>query len=349
MGARPQFIKAAALSQELKKNHKEIILHTGQHYDNELSQIFFDDLNIPTPKYNLGVGSGPHGSQTGNMLIAIENVLVKEKPELVLVYGDTNSTLAGALAAAKLNINVAHVEAGLRSYDRRMPEELNRVLTDHVSKILLCPTRTAVKNLKIEGITEGVHNVGDVMYDLLLKSLRKSKTSKILTELNIVPKSYLLATVHRPENTDNKKNLENIVKAFTKSKRQIIFPAHFRTVKYLKRSGLYGKLTRSKNVTVIKPIGYLDFLHLMANADKILTDSGGIQKESYILKVPCITLRDNTEWVETVKETWNVLVGARINNITDAVQNFKPKKSTKKLFGDGNASVKIKNVLSKKI
>jgi len=349
VGARPQFIKAAALSQELTKYHTEIILHTGQHYDDELSQIFFDDLEIPKPKYNLGVGSGPHGAQTGKMLVEIEKVLVKEMPDMVLVYGDTNSTLAGALAAAKLHLNIAHVEAGLRSFDRNMPEEINRILADHVSKILLCPTVTAVRNLKIEGITQGVHDVGDVMYDLLLKNLKISRSSTILTDLDLEPRSYLLATVHRPENTDNKKNLQNIVNAFTKSREKIIFPAHFRTVKYLKKFGLYGKLTRSKNVTVLKPIGYLDFLNLMANSSKILTDSGGIQKESYILKVPCITLRENTEWVETVNETWNVLVGARVGKITDAIRNFQPKKPTKRLFGDGKARIKIRKILRKKI
>ncbi len=349
VGARPQFIKAAAVSKELKKEHNEILIHTGQHYDEELSQVFFKDLKISTPKYNLEVGSGSHGIQTGKMLVGIENVLLKEKPDYVVVYGDTNSTLAGALAAVKLQIPIAHVEAGLRSFDWRMPEEINRVLTDHMSKLLFCPTQTAVKNLELEGIENGINNVGDVMYDILLTNIQRSKTSQILKQLDLTPSSYLLATIHRQENTDLQANLTNIVNAFISSPDLIVFPAHFRTIKFLNKYGLAKKLERSQNVRLINPIGYLDFLQLMANASKILTDSGGIQKESYILKVPCITLRENTEWVETINEGWNVLVGTDIDKLIDAIQNFKPTKRTKKLFGDGKASLKISEILGKQL
>lgn len=347
VGARPQFIKAAAVSKELKKEHDEILLHTGQHYDKELSKIFFEDLKIPAPKYNLGVGSGSHGVQTAKMLTGIEKILLQETPEYVMVYGDTNSTIAGALAAVKLQIPIAHVEAGLRSFDWRMPEEINRVLTDHMSTLLFCPTKTATRNLELEGLKKGVHNVGDVMYDILVANLRKSKRSRILKQLGLAPKSFMLATIHRQENTDLINNLTNIVNAFIDSNELIVFPAHFRTIKFLKKYGLYKKLERSENVKVIKPVGYLDFLMLMANAQKILTDSGGIQKESYILSVPCITLRENSEWLETINEGWNVLVGTDKNKLLDAIQNFKPTRRPKKLFGDGKASLKIAKLLSK--
>jgi UDP-N-acetylglucosamine 2-epimerase (non-hydrolysing) len=347
VGARPQFIKAAAVSRQLRKKHHEILVHTGQHYDKELSNIFFDELKIPKPDYNLNIGSDSHAKQIGKMLIEIEKVLFKEKPDFVLVYGDTNSTLAGALSAAKLQIPLAHVEAGLRSFDRRMPEELNRVLADHVSNILFCPTQTSIQNLKNEGITKGVYNIGDVMVDVLLNNLKIAKKSKIIKKLKLKSNDYLVATIHRPSNTDDKNNLTNIVEAFIESERAIVFPVHFRTQKYLKKFKLYEKLKRSRNVLAIDPIGYLDFLWLMNNSDKILTDSGGIQKEAYILKKPCITLRENTEWVETINEGWNILVYTNKNKILKAIKNFNPKKQSKLLFGDGKASLKIVKILNK--
>ena len=307
VGARPQFIKAAPVSKAIRKNHRELLIHTGQHYDNELSKIFFDELKIPKPDYNLNIGSDSHATQVGKMLTRIEKILLEKPPECVLVYGDTNSTLAGALAAAKLQIPVAHVEAGLRSFDRRMPEELNRVLTDHISNILFCPTKTAVKNLKVEGITQGVVNIGDVMVDVLLNNLKLAKKSKILQKLTLKPNQYHVATMHRPSNTDDKNNLKNIVDAFIGSRETIVFPIHFRTQKYLKKFKLYDKLKKSGNVIAIDPIGYLDFLWLMNNCDKILTDSGGIQKEAYILKKPCITLRENTECVENGKTVQTII------------------------------------------
>jgi len=306
VGARPQFIKCAPLSRELRKVHHEILVHTGQHYDHDMSDIFFEELNIPKPDYNLGIGSGSHGEQTGKMLTEIEKVLLKEKPDLVLVYGDTNSTLAGALAAVKLHIRVAHVEAGLRSFDRNMPEEINRVLTDHISDILFCPTQTAVDNLSKEGITQGVHLVGDVMLDALeYNKTVAEKKSKILEVLGLKKDKYLVITIHRPSNTDSRENLNNIIKALREIGEAVVFPVHPRTKKFLQEYGL----DFPANVRLMDPLGYLDMLKLMAGARKILTDSGGIQKEAYMLGVPCVTLRENTEWVETLEGGWNVLVG----------------------------------------
>lgn len=346
VGARPQFIKCAPVSRTIRKHHEEILIHTGQHYDPEMSDVFFEELDIPKPDYNLGIGSGTQGEQTGKMLIEIEKVLLKEKPDIVLVYGDTNSTLAGALAASKLHIKVAHVEAGLRSFDRAMPEEINRVITDHISNILFCPTDTAVMNLKNEGITEGVYNVGDVMVDALQynKKIAESK-STILQDLNLNPKDFLLATVHRASNTDNKKNLSSIVEAFSDAEETIVFPIHPRTRKYLKEYNLWEKVL--KNTKVIHPVGYLDMLKLESNARKILTDSGGVQKEAYMLGVPCITLRDNTEWVETVEEGWNILAGVNYEKIKKLIKEFEIPKKSRKIFGNGKAAIKISELLER--
>ena len=344
IGARPQFIKCAPLSRAIQKEHKEILVHTGQHYDPEMSEIFFKELQIPEPDYNLGIGSGSHGEQTGKMLVEIENLLRKEKPDLVLVYGDTNSTLAGALAASKMHIIVAHVEAGLRSFDRTMPEEINRVLTDHVSDLLFCPTETAVLNLEKEGITTGVYNVGDVMLDALKYNLKVAEEkSTILEDMELGPKEYMVATVHRASNTDSFKNLSSIVNAFCDADISIVFPVHPRTEKYLKQYGLLDKL--SQKVKVIPPIGYLEMLNLMAHARKVLTDSGGVQKEAYMFGVPCITMRENTEWVETVEDGGNVLVGAEYEKIRDAILNFEGAKERGNVFGNGDACENILKVL----
>ncbi|SNQ61102.1 UDP-N-acetylglucosamine 2-epimerase homolog [Candidatus Methanoperedens nitroreducens] len=284
VGARPQFVKCAPLSRELRKEHEEVLVHTGQHYDHEMSEVFFEELNIPKPDYNLGIGSGSHGEQTGKMLIEIEKVMIKEKPDLVLVYGDTNSTLAGALAAAKLQIKVAHVEAGLRSFDRRMPEEINRALTDHASDLLFCPTQTAVDNLAKEGITEGVHLVGDVMVDALEYNRKVAEEkSRIIEELGLEKGKYLVITVHRPGNTDSRENMTNIIEAMGEAGRTVVFPAHPMTEKYLAKYNLLESMP--ENVKLIQPLGYLDMLRLMSGAEKILTDSGGIQKEVYMLGV----------------------------------------------------------------
>jgi UDP-N-acetylglucosamine 2-epimerase len=339
VGARPNFIKCAALSKTIRKEHTEILLHTGQHYDYLMDKVFFDELHIPEPDYHLNVGSGSHGAQTGEMLKKIEEVLLKEKPDMALVYGDTNTTIAGALAAAKLHVPVAHVEAGLRSFDRSMPEEINRVLTDHCSTLLFCPTESAVLNLKVEGIYQGVHNTGDVMVETLENNRKIAKKSDILEKLGLKKKGYIVATVHRASNTDIKENLENIVSAFLESGEKIVFPVHPRVEKYLKQYGLYEKL--EKGVILTKPLGYLEFLKLTSNAKKILTDSGGVQKEAYILKVPCITLRSNTEWVETVEDGWNILVGADKEKIAEAIRGFKHAKEQKCPYGKGDACDRI--------
>lgn len=345
VGARPQFIKCAPVSRELRRVHEEILVHTGQHYDHGMSEVFFEELAIPKPDYNLGIGSGTHGRQTGAMLGAIEDVLQKEEPDVVLVYGDTNSTLAGALAAAKLHIPVAHVEAGLRSFDRRMPEEVNRVLTDHASDLLFCPTETAVRNLATEGITEGVFLVGDVMCDAMeYNRAIAEERSRVLEEVGVQPGGYLVVTVHRPSNTDSRENMAAIFGALGEAERPVVFPVHPRTRKYL---GEYGLLERMpENVQVVEPLGYLDMLRLMAHAEKILTDSGGVQKEAYMLGVPCITLRENTEWVETVEAGWNVLVGAERKSIIRSIRDFMPLAKQLCIFGNGDASKKILRNLS---
>jgi UDP-N-acetylglucosamine 2-epimerase (non-hydrolysing) len=343
VGARPQFIKCAPVSKELRKNNHEILIHTGQHYDYELSKVFFDQLGIPTPDYNLEVGSASHGKQTGTMLVEIEKVLLDEKPDVVLVYGDTNSTLAGALASVKLHIPIGHVEAGLRSFDRNMPEEINRVLTDHASDLLFVPTQTAVTNLKKEGISQGVFLVGDVMYDVLKQSTGIASKSQILEILGVQPKEYFLTTIHRPSNTDNIQNLSQILEILSSAAKKVIFPVHPRTMHFIKKHGLERSI--GANVHMMKSVSYFDFLWLEQNAEKILTDSGGIQKESYILKVPCITLRENTEWVETIADGWNVLVGTNKEKIIDAIQHFNPTGEQRDLFGTGDASTKIVKII----
>ncbi|WP_257350249.1 non-hydrolyzing UDP-N-acetylglucosamine 2-epimerase [Pseudalkalibacillus decolorationis] len=339
LGARPQFIKAAPVSREIRKKHTELIVHTGQHYDKNMSDIFFEELNIPKPDYSLEIGSSSHGKQTGLMLEKIEEILLTEKPDYVLVYGDTNSTLAGALAAAKLHIPVVHIEAGLRSFNKHMPEEVNRIMTDHVSKYLFCPTETAVKNLKNENVTELIINVGDVMYDAVEynRQLAENK-SGILESNKLVSKTYHLITVHRAENTDDPKRLTSILKAFEQIVEEKVWPMHPRTRNKIKEYGL--NLDSIPKLTVIDPVGYLDMLKLEANATKILTDSGGVQKEAYFLRVPCVTMRDQTEWVETLEYEANILVGANTEQIIEAtVKNVKP--IYKDHFGRADASKKI--------
>lgn len=342
VGARPQFIKCAPVSRELRKEHEEVLVHTGQHYDREMSDLFFEELRIPRPDHNLGIGSGTHGHQTGAMLAGIEDLILQEKPDCVLVYGDTNSTLAGALAAAKLHVPVAHVEAGLRSFDRRMPEEINRVLTDHISDILLCPTGTAVENLRAEGITRGVHLTGDVMVDALLEHARVAKSSSVLADLGLKEGAYRLATAHRAENTDDPKKLAAIMRALSDIG-DVVLPCHPRTEKMLKNFGLYEEAAR--RVTLIKPVGYLEMLALESGAKTILTDSGGVQKEAYVLGVPCITMRETTEWVETVQDGWNVLVGSDHDAIVGAAREFVPEKKRSDVFGKGDAAMAIARVI----
>jgi UDP-N-acetylglucosamine 2-epimerase len=343
VGARPNFIKCAPLSREIRKEFNEVIIHTGQHYDYEMNKVFFEELNIPKPDYHLDVGSGSHGYQTGEMIKRIEEVLLKEEPDLVLVYGDTNSTIAGALAASKLHITVAHIESGLRSYDKSMPEEINRILTDHCSDILFCPTKTSVDNLKREGVMNGVHLTGDVMVDALKENIKiAEKKERILDEIDLKSKEYYLATIHRAENTDDFERLENIVDAFCEIG-NLVFPCHPRTEKCLKGFGLWDRLV--ENIRVVRPVGYLDMLVLEKNAMKILTDSGGVQKEAYIFKIPCITLRDNTEWVETVEDGWNVLVGADEEKIVRGANEFEPGNKQRNVFGEGDASERIAKIV----
>ncbi len=351
IGARPQFIKAAPVSRAIQDHNlkspdnqvNEIIVHTGQHYDDNMSAVFFKELNIPKANVNLGVGSGSHGWQTAQMLIRIEEILIEQKPKWVMVYGDTNSTLAGALASVKLNIPVAHVESGLRSFNREMPEEHNRVLVDHCSDMLFCPTQTAVENLSKEGITHGVHLVGDTMYDSVLQFVSSARQkSTIMNDLGLKPKDYLLATIHRPYNTDVPENLLNILSAFIEIGKPVVFPVHPRTKR--KIAALNNALQTkggANNVLTIEPVGYLDMLVLEENAFSILTDSGGMQKEAYFMGVPCVTLRPETEWVETVEAGWNVVVGANREKIVNAVNSFKPNDKRPDLYGNGRAGEKI--------
>lgn len=338
LGARPQFIKAAAVSGELRKYFTEKIIHTGQHYDPMMSAVFFEELSIPTPDFHFVVESVTDNSIVESMRSKIEEVLKKEQPDFVLVYGDTNSTLAGARAASGLNIPVIHIEAGLRSYNDQMPEEYNRVQTDQVSTLLFVPTNTAVENLKKEGIAKNVFVSGDVMFDAVLHFLELAKEkSTILQKLKIEKENFCLCTIHRAENTNDPKRLKNILQGLSDSGLQIVLPLHPRTVKYIQEY----KLEFGKNITVIEPVGYLDMLLLEKNASKIITDSGGVQKEAYFFNRPCITMRDETEWVETVQTGWNKLVGSDPEKISEAILNFNPKGRTELLFGDGKSAQKI--------
>ena len=344
IGTRPQFIKYAPVSRVLRDVHEEILVHTGQHYDPELSDIFFRDLSIPRPAYNLEAGSGPHGEQTGKILQRAEEVLVREDPDLVMVYGDTNSTLGGAMAAAKLRIPLAHVEAGLRSFDRTMPEEINRVVTDHVSDILFCPTQQAVNNLRNEGIRAGLHPVGDVMADALAYGRKNARQqSRIIKKLGLAKKEYYVLTIHRPGNTGSRRTLMTILTAVGKAGRTVVFPVHPRTEKSLKEFGLLEMI--SSDIILTEPLGYLDMIQLMEGAQRILTDSGGMQKEAYILGVPCVTFRENTEWVETLEGGWNVLAGTDPARIAAALRTKVPDTPHPDLYPVG-ASVKIGAVLN---
>jgi UDP-N-acetylglucosamine 2-epimerase len=356
IGARPQIVKAAALSRTIVAHRKEqpdraiveVIVHTGQHYDDNMSRVFFEELDIPEPAYYLGIGSGSHGEQTGKMLQKIEAVLKEEEPDYCLVYGDTNSTLAGAMAAAKLHIRVAHVEAGLRSFNRKMPEEINRVVTDHVSDLLFCPTETSVDNLSKEGISAGVHHVGDVMLDCIRFYIKRAMTveKRTLKGLDIHHGSYYLATVHRAENTNDIVRLTHIFQALDEIANRdcpVVLPLHPRTVKYVQRHGLKF----SDDVRVIQPVSYLEMIVLEGHARLILTDSGGVQKEAYWFSVPCITLRDETEWVETVESGWNILTGADKQRIIDGVKHSYRARhvSPKSVYGNSSAANQICEIL----
>ena len=349
IGARPQFVKAAVVSAKFAElagelhGLEEIIVHTGQHYDPEMSEIFFKELKIPREKYNLESGSGSHGTQTGKMLEKIEKVLIDEKPDCVLIYGDTNSTLAGALAAAKLNILCAHVEAGMRSFNRKMPEEINRVVADHICNFNFCSTETAVQNLKNEGRGDTALLVGDVMYDCSLKFEKiAEKHYDIMGKFSLEKEKFILMTCHRQENTDCPERLANIVAAVNEASKKyaIVFPVHPRTKKFLETHGLKF----SPAVRTVAPLSYFEMLILEKNARFILTDSGGVQKEAFFFRVPCVTMRDETEWVETVELGWNVITGADKDRILSAIANFakNPPVENKSLpYGNGDASDKI--------
>ena len=354
LGARPQFIKAAALSRVLKSEFAgqidEKIVHTGQHYDVNMSDVFFTEMQIPRPHYQLAVGGGNHGAMTGQMLGQVEEILLKEKPDAVLVYGDTNSTLAGSLAAAKLHIPVAHVEAGLRSHNMRMPEEINRILTDRLSKLLFCPSQSSVENLVSEGVAkENCHVVGDVMYDTALFYSKQAQASpavaSLLGQLKSAP---VLCSIHRAENTDKRENLEAIVNTLeaVASETPVILPLHPRTAKFLEQYSLKFEKTH-----ILPPVGYFDMLKLLEASSFVMTDSGGLQKEAFFFGKPCITLREETEWVELVDQGFNKIVGTNPEKIRAAISHFRsaPLNFKTQIYGDGNASRKIAKLIAEKI
>jgi UDP-N-acetylglucosamine 2-epimerase len=344
VGARPQLVKAAAVSRALRPQHQEVLVHTGQHYDPAMSDVFFADLQIDPPAVNLGVGSGTHGEQTAAMLAGLERVLLDgDPPDWVIAYGDTNSTLAAALAAAKLRIPVAHVEAGLRSFNRAMPEEINRVVTDHLSDILLCPSAVAVENLAAEGIRENVHVVGDVMLDALLFARERALSrSDVLSRHGLVDREYLVATVHRAENTDDPRRLAAILGALGDAGERVVLPVHPRTRKVMAQQGLDA----GPAVSLIPPLGYLDMVRLVSGARLVVTDSGGLQKEAYWLGVPCVTVRGETEWVETVAAGWNVIAGADRARIAGAIRHFRPESERPPVYGTEGAAARCVELLA---
>jgi len=348
VGARPQFIKAAAVCRVLRERHEEILVHSGQHYDYEMSEVFFEQLGIPAPDYNLAVGSGGHGRQTGEMLGMLEELLLELNPDFVLVYGDTNTTLAGGLAAAKLGIPVAHVEAGLRSFNRSMPEEINRVLVDHLSEVLLCPTRVAVSNLIAEGVSSGVELVGDVMLDTARFFRESIDLDDTLARFGVSKGGYYLATVHRAATSDNRERLASVIEAFAALDRPVLWAVHPRTQKNLKELGLIAQLDSAATIRIIPPLAYMDTVALLEGAHMLLTDSGGMQKEAYFFGVPCVTLREETEWTETVELGWNRLAGTDADRIADAVNRADRPDSRPDVYGDGHAAEAIVEALERR-
>jgi UDP-GlcNAc3NAcA epimerase len=342
IGTRPQFVKAAMVSRAFRRQEglREILVHTGQHYDREMDQVFFEELQIPKPAYNLGVGSGSHATQTGEMMRRLEEILERETPQRVLVYGDTNSTLAAVLTAAKLKIPIDHVEAGLRSFNRSMPEEINRVVADHLSSLLFCPTETAVANLAREGVLQGVHQVGDVMYDAtLIFSEGSQSADAFLEQMKLRPRTYLLLTLHRAENTERKDDLDRFFAGLDKLGYTIVFPVHPRTAAFIKAHDV----TLPSNIKRLPPVSYFQMLQLEKNALAILTDSGGVQKEAFFLQVPCLTLRKETEWMESVGAGWNWLVGLDPDAIEEGLRKHLngAVRSLRSCFGGGKAAERI--------
>lgn len=346
IGNRPQFVKAAAVSRPLRAAHEEVLVHTGQHYDDELSTVFVEELGIPRPEHELGIGGGSNTEQTGRMLLALEPMLAAERPDAVLVYGDTNSTLAGGLAAAQRRIPVAHVEAGMRSFDRAMPEELNRVLTDHLADLLLCPSETAVANLERESVAGRVELVGDVMVDIAeLVRPRAERDAGPLREAGVAPGSYLLATAHRAGNVDDPERLRALVAVLAGVPGPVVLPVHPRTRARLEAAGLAGTL-EAAGVRLLPPLGYAAFTALLVHARAVLTDSGGVQKEAYLAGVPCVTLRETTEWVETVEAGWNTLVDLDAAAALAALATPPPAQRPP-LYGDGHAGERVVAALAR--
>lgn len=349
VGARPQFIKEALIGKKMEElGIDEILVHSGQHYDFNMSDIFFKVLDIKKPQYNLGIGSGTHAEQTGKVMIEFEKVLVKERPDLVIVYGDTNTTLAGALTAAKLKMPIAHVEAGLRQNPKDMPEEINRVLTDRISALKFCPSERAVENLNSEGIKKGVYFTGDVMLDVFLKFMTSVDDKSVLRKYDLKPKNYVLATVHRDFNTDVKERLESILKALSRvaEKIPVILPIHPRTKKKISELGFENLV---KNVNIIDPVGYDESVALTVNSFTVVTDSGGLQKESYFAGVPGVVMMEDTGWIELVESKWNVLAGADCQKIYEGVFSHPiPDSSKSNLYGEGKTSEKIVQIISER-
>ncbi|MGZ4272718.1 MAG: non-hydrolyzing UDP-N-acetylglucosamine 2-epimerase [Solirubrobacteraceae bacterium] len=342
IGNRPQFIKAAAVSPHLRREHREILVHTGQHFDDSLSAVFFAELGLPAPDRQLGIALGSATSQAARMLAALEPVLTAEAPDAVLVYGDTNSTLAGALAGAQARVPVAHVEAGMRSFDRTMPEELNRVLTDHAGSLLLCSTEAAVANLRRESVTGRIELVGDVMVDVAMVSQPKARLRADLVEARGLRRGeYLLATAHRAGNVDDPDRLRRLVEVLTGLPFPVVLPLHPRTAARLDGAGLIDRLASAPGVTLTEPLGYLELTALLCNARAAVTDSGGLQKEAYLAGVPCITLRPNTEWTETVEAGWNVLVDLDLHRLLAALERPVPAAPPPPLYGDGHAGERV--------
>ena len=342
VGARPQFIKLGPLSKKINAHFKEVIIHTGQHFDENMSDMFFEDLSIPKPDYNLNINYGAHGEQTGKMMIELEKVLKRECPSLVIVFGDTNSTLAGSLVSSKLHIPIIHIEAGLRSFNKQMPEEINRIVSDHTSDFLFAPTKTAMQNLEREGIVEKAVLTGDIMVDSLMDNIeRADQMSDILETKGVVAEKYYLMTLHRPYNVDDPNKLNKIFKKLSKIGCQVIFPVHPRTRKIINEN----QLAIPENFLLSDPVGYFDFIKLESSSMKIITDSGGIQKEAYILKKPCITIRPETEWTETVKAGWNVLADVDSDDFVNTIESFNPIKKQNDIFGTNVAQKMFEKIM----
>jgi UDP-GlcNAc3NAcA epimerase len=347
VGNRPQFVKAAPLSRALRRVARETLVHSGQHYDPDLADLFFDELGIPEPDHALGIGPGSPLRQTAGMVTALEDLLTDLRPDVVLVYGDTTTTLAGALAAAKTGTRLAHVESGLRSYDRSMPEEQNRVVTDHLSDVLFCPTDAAVANLAREGLTAGVHRVGDVMFDAALMFAEAARRRPGPAALGLEPGRYVLMTVHRAAATDTPEALRALVDVLHALEEPAVFPVHPRTRAKLEAGGLWDAATSARHVRLTGPVGYLDFTALLTSARAVVTDSGGVQKEAFFHGVPCVTLRDTTEWVETVEGGYNVLTGMDAGRVRHALAHLRPPDGPRPdPYGAGDAAERIAAVLT---